>query len=33
MALSSTDLEAWKAYFALLQEIADEVGLKADEDI
>lgn len=32
MSLSSSDLEAWKNYFKLLQEIADEVGLEDEED-
>jgi hypothetical protein len=27
MAISSTELDAWVAYFQLLQEIADEVSL------
>lgn len=27
MKMPTTDLDAWLAYFSLLQEIADEVGL------
>lgn len=28
MALNKDELQAWKTYFKLLQEIADEVGLE-----
>jgi hypothetical protein len=30
MELSSDDLKVWKAYFALLQEIANEVGFNEE---